>query len=93
VAGASVILWIAYRTHGAFLAKTVFRLDDSRTTPAVEMADGNDYVAIDPWILGKPAIHPAIPVVSLVLIVLAGLMAIETTLAIVRKRGHAPSAA
>lgn len=47
VAGASLILWIAYRTYGAFLARTVFRLDDSRTTPAVEKADGNDYVAAD----------------------------------------------
>lgn len=44
VLGASVILWFAYKSYGAFLAKKVFQLDDSRITPAVQMEDGVDYV-------------------------------------------------
>lgn len=47
VAGASVVLLVAYRMYGAFLARRVFQLDDSRVTPAVELADGNDYVPAD----------------------------------------------
>jgi carbon starvation protein len=34
----------AYFVYGRFLARTVFRLDDSRPTPAHKMEDGVDYV-------------------------------------------------
>ncbi len=44
VVGAGLILFVAYRTYGSYLANKVFRLDDSRRTPAVELADGIDYV-------------------------------------------------
>jgi len=44
VAGCAVIFIVAYLTYGKFLAKKVFGLDDARTTPAVEMNDGLDYV-------------------------------------------------
>lgn len=44
VLGASAILWFAYRSYGAFLAKKVFQLDDTKVTPAVQMEDGVDYV-------------------------------------------------
>jgi carbon starvation protein len=47
VIGACVILLIGYLTYGKFLANKVFRLDDSRKTPAVEMEDGVDYVPAD----------------------------------------------
>jgi carbon starvation protein len=47
VLGASLILWFAYRSYGAFLAKKVFQLDDSRITPAVQMEDGVDYVPVE----------------------------------------------
>jgi len=41
---------------------------------------------IDPWFRGRPAAHPAIPLVSAVLIGLSGLMAIETVVAITGRR-------
>ncbi|MHB1392211.1 MAG: carbon starvation CstA family protein [Clostridia bacterium] len=44
VLGVGLIFLIAYRTYGRFLAQKVFQLDDSKTTPAVEMNDGQDYV-------------------------------------------------
>ncbi len=44
VAGSGVIFLVAYLTYGKFLAKKVFALDDGKTTPAVEINDGNDYV-------------------------------------------------
>lgn len=44
VAGCGVLFLLAYRLYGAFLAKQVFGLDDSRKTPAVELSDGVDYV-------------------------------------------------
>jgi len=36
---------IAYRLYGRFLARRIFRLDDSRAVPSKELADGKDYVA------------------------------------------------
>ncbi len=39
-----LIFAIAYRFYGLFLANKVLRLDDKHTTPAVEFADGKDYV-------------------------------------------------
>ncbi len=45
--GAAIIFFIGYRTYGTFIAKKVYELDDSRTTPSVEMEDGLDYVPTD----------------------------------------------
>lgn len=47
VLGASLILWFAYKSYGRFLAENVFRLDDTRKTPAVLMEDGVDYVPVE----------------------------------------------
>lgn len=47
VLGSALVLWAAYRTYGAFLAGKVFALDDTRTTPAVAMEDGVDYVPVE----------------------------------------------
>lgn len=47
ILGAALILCFAYRIYGAFLTEKVFQLDDTRTTPAVEMADGVDYVPVE----------------------------------------------
>ena len=44
VVGAGIALLAAYFTYGEFLSRTVFRLDDTRTTPAMEINDGLDYV-------------------------------------------------
>lgn len=44
IIGTAIILLIAYFGYGRFLSKKVFRLDDSRTTPAVEINDSVDYV-------------------------------------------------
>lgn len=47
VAGASVLLFIAYKLYGTFISKHVFELDDTRITPAVEINDGVDFVPTD----------------------------------------------
>ncbi len=44
VLGAALVFWLAYRWYGRFLSKKVFKLDDTKKTPAVEMNDGKDYV-------------------------------------------------
>ncbi|MCL2259333.1 MAG: carbon starvation protein A, partial [Cystobacterineae bacterium] len=44
ILGCGVIYLIAYFSYGKFLSKKVFRLDDSRVTPAVELNDGQDFV-------------------------------------------------
>jgi carbon starvation protein len=44
---------------------------------------------LDGWVWGTPGVHAAVPVVSLILIVLSGLMAIETIAAIF-SRGKGP---
>ncbi len=36
---------VAYHTYGRFLARRIFRLDDSVEPPSVRLADGVDYVA------------------------------------------------
>jgi len=36
---------VAYHTYGRFLARKIFRLDDSVESPSVRLADGVDYVA------------------------------------------------
>src|SRR5210317_1606145 len=35
---------VAYHTYGRFLAKKVFKLDDSRTVPSIAQEDGSDFV-------------------------------------------------
>jgi len=44
VIGSCIVLLIAYKTYGTFLSKKVFRLDDTKKTPAIEYNDGVDYV-------------------------------------------------
>ena len=50
VAAVSTYL-IAFRYHSLFLARRVFRLDDSRPTPAVRLNDGLDYVPTNRTVL------------------------------------------
>lgn len=45
------VLAIAYRYYSAFLAARVLVLDDARTTPAHELADGSNYHATNKWVL------------------------------------------
>jgi carbon starvation protein len=42
---------IGYRYYSAFLAARVMSLDDSRVTPAHRLADGQNYVATNKWVL------------------------------------------
>src|SRR5579864_7578337 len=42
---------IAYRFYSAFLAAKVAALDDSRTTPAVRLDDGQNYHPTNKWVL------------------------------------------
>ena len=42
---------LGYRFYGRFLARRVFRLDDSRPTPAHTHTDGVDYVPTRPGVL------------------------------------------
>lgn len=51
VFSALLIFAIAYRTYGIFMANKVLRLNDKNTTPAVEFADGKDYVATNKNVL------------------------------------------
>ena len=44
VIGSIIFLLIGYNTYGKFLAKKVFKLDDTKITPAIELNDGQDYV-------------------------------------------------
>lgn len=44
VIGSAAILLAAYYTYGTFLTRKVFKLDDSKTTPAREINDGLDFV-------------------------------------------------
>jgi carbon starvation protein len=44
VLGCGAIYLLAYFTYGKFLSKKVFKLDDSKKTPAVEVNDGQDFV-------------------------------------------------
>lgn len=45
-----LILFIAYRYYGAFLATKVLMLEPARVTPAVRHNDGRDYVPTNRWI-------------------------------------------
>lgn len=44
VLGAAIFFVVAYVTYGNFLSKKVFKLDDTKETPAIEINDGLDYV-------------------------------------------------
>lgn len=46
-----LIFAIAYRFYGIFMANKVLKLNDGNTTPAVEFADGKDYVATNKNVL------------------------------------------
>ncbi|MFC5874018.1 carbon starvation protein [Chryseobacterium arachidis] len=46
-----LIFAIAYRFYGIFMANKVLKLNDNNTTPAVEFADGKDYVATNKNVL------------------------------------------
>ncbi|WP_294219503.1 carbon starvation protein A [uncultured Chryseobacterium sp.] len=46
-----LIFAIAYRFYGIFMANKVLRLNDNNTTPAIEFADGKDYVATNKNVL------------------------------------------
>ena len=43
-AGTLILYWIAYHTYGRWLARKIFRLDDSARVPSVEREDGADFV-------------------------------------------------
>ena len=47
---AALVLTLAYRYYGAFMAAKVLTLDAGRTTPAVRHNDGRDYVPTNKWV-------------------------------------------
>lgn len=51
VFAALLIFAIAYRFYGLFVANKVLRLNNRHTTPAIEFADGKDYVATNKNVL------------------------------------------
>src|SRR5437763_16993101 len=42
---------VAYRFYSKFIAAKIFALDANRTTPAVRLNDGHDYVPTNRWIV------------------------------------------
>ena len=42
---------LAYRFYGRFLAQRIFALDDQQKTPAVRLADGQDFQPTNKWVL------------------------------------------
>ncbi len=51
VLGATGLFWVAYRAYGRMLARRVFPLDDSQSTPAHTLRDDRDYVPTPPVVL------------------------------------------
>ena len=51
VFAALCIFAIGYRFYGLFFAKKVLGVNDARLTPAVKMADGQDYVKTNKYVL------------------------------------------
>ncbi len=51
ILGALLIMVIAYRYYGAFLADKVVVLDDNRVTPAHALADGHNYQPTNKWVV------------------------------------------
>jgi carbon starvation protein len=73
VLGSAIVLQVAYRIYGSILAR-LFKLDDSKITPAVSMRDEVDYAPIEPKFLLSQhfsAIAAAGPIVGPIL---AGVM-------------------
>ena len=48
---AALVLMLAYRFHGAFMAAKVLALDPSRRMPSETFQDGRDYVPTNKWVL------------------------------------------
>lgn len=48
---AALVLIIAYRTYGAFIAAKVLALSESNTVPSENLNDGRDYVPTNKWVL------------------------------------------
>lgn len=46
-----LIYLLGYFFYSSFLAKKIFKLDDSKRTPAHELEDGNDFLPTRKWIL------------------------------------------
>lgn len=70
ILNAVVIFILAYYFYGSFLAKKVYQLDDTHTTPATEIDDKVDYVPIEPkFLMGQhfSAIAAAGPVTGPIL--------------------------
>src|SRR5438128_9545904 len=75
--GALCVLAIAYRYYSAFLAAKVAMLDDSRTTPAHVLNDGQNYHPTNKWVLFGhhfAAISGAGPLIGPVLAIQYGYM-------------------
>src|SRR3989440_11121211 len=75
--GALCVLAIAYRYYSAFLAAKVAALDDSRTTPAHQFNDGQNYHPTNKWVLFGhhfAAISGAGPLIGPVLAIQYGYM-------------------
>ena len=71
------VLAIAYRYYSAFLAARVAMLDDSRVTPAHRLADGQNYLPTNKWVLFGhhfAAISGAGPLIGPVLAIQYGYM-------------------
>jgi len=47
------VIWffVMYKLYGGWIAKKIFKLDDSRVTPAHELEDGVDYVPTNKWVV------------------------------------------
>ena len=46
-----VWFFVMYKLYGGFLSRKVFKLDDSKTTPAHELRDDVDYVPTNRWVV------------------------------------------
>ncbi len=46
-----VWFFVMYKVYGGWIAKKIFKLDDSRPTPAHELEDGVDYVPTNKWVV------------------------------------------
>ena len=51
ILGALCVLAIVYRYYSAFIASKVVTLDDAKITPAHRLADGQNYVPTNKWVL------------------------------------------
>jgi carbon starvation protein len=51
IIGTLCVMAIAYRYYSAFIAAKVVALDDSRTTPAHTLNDGQNYDPTNKWVL------------------------------------------